>query len=406
LTAEEEAIPPAPARLTLRDPLPPVIEKATPLREYCEAVAAGSGPVALDAERASGYRYSQRAYLVQVRREGAGTALIDPIPFDDLAPLDQAIGDSEWILHAATQDLSCLAEIGLTPRRLFDTEHAGRLLNLPRVGLASLVEHYLDRSLAKEHSAADWSTRPLPEPWLVYAALDVEVLIELRDLIAADLEKAGKTEWAAQDFEALLSFTGVPPRVEPWRRTSGIHQARGRRALGLVRAIWEARDAIAAERDVTPGRILPDTSILEMARTPPSNLADLKQMKVMRNRGPRRFVDQWHAAIEQGLAVPDAELPGTSPRRDGPPPPRAWAEKFPEAAARLGRCRDAITALSQEHDVPAENLLAPQLVRGLAWEPPDDVSAASIGRVLVDGGARPWQIELTAEPLTTALSAE
>ena len=269
MTAEDVA-PPLP-RLSLRDPLPPVIEDAAALRTYCDAVAAGSGPVALDAERASGYRYSQRAYLVQVRREGAGTALIDPIATGDLTALDDAIGDTEWILHAATQDLACLAEVGLRPRRLFDTEHAGRLLNLPRVGLASLVEHYLDHSLAKEHSAADWSTRPLPEPWLVYAALDVEVLIEIRDFIEADLEKAGKTEWAAQDFEALLSFTGAPVREEPWRRTSGIHQVRGRRGLGLVREIWEARDAIAAERDVTPGRILPDSSILEMARNPPAN---------------------------------------------------------------------------------------------------------------------------------------
>ena len=408
MTAEDEAAapPPPPAPLTLRDPLPPVIEEPAALHAYAEAVAAGSGPVALDAERASGYRYSQRAYLVQVRREGAGTALIDPIPFGDLGALDAAIGDAEWILHAATQDLPCLAEVGLTPRRLFDTELAGRLLNLPRVGLASLVEHYLDRSLAKEHSAADWSTRPLPEPWLVYAALDVEVLIELRNLIAADLEKAGKAEWAAQDFEALLSFTGVPPRVEPWRRTSGIHQARGRRALGVVRAVWEARDSIAAERDVTPGRILPDTSILEMARTPPSNLAELKQMKVMRNRGPRRFVSQWHDAIERALAMSDAELPGTSPRRDGPPPPRVWAEKFPEAAARLGRVREVVAALSQEHDLPVENLLAPQLVRGLAWDPPDDLSAASVGSVLASGGARPWQVELTAALLAEALSSD
>lgn len=401
MTAEDVA-PPLP-RLSLRDPLPPVIEDAAALREYCDAVAAGSGPVALDAERASGYRYSQRAYLVQVRREGAGTALIDPIATGHLTMLDDAIGDTEWILHAASQDLACLAEVGLRPRRLFDTEHAGRLLNLPRVGLASLVEHYLDQSLAKEHSAADWSTRPLPEPWLVYAALDVEVLIEIRDHIEDDLEKAGKTGWAAQDFEALLSFTGAPVREEPWRRTSGIHQVRGRRGLGLVREIWEARDAIAAERDVTPGRILPDSSILEMARNPPANLGELKQMKIMRNRGPRRFVDQWHAAIERGLAKPDAELPRTSPRRDGPPPPRAWAEKFPEAARRLGRCREAVTTLSVEHDVPSENLLSPQLVRAIAWEPPDAVSADSVGDVLAAGGARPWQIELTAAPLAHAI---
>jgi len=403
LTAEEVA--PPSARLTLRDPLPAVIEDVAALDEYCKAVASGSGPVALDAERASGYKYSQRAYLVQVRREDAGTGLIDPIAVGgDLSALDAAIGDSEWILHAATQDLACLAEVGLRPRRLFDTEHAGRLLNLPRVGLASLVEHYLGRSLAKEHSAADWSTRPLPEPWLVYAALDVEVLIELRDLIAADLEKAGKTEWAAQDFEALLSFTGAPAREEPWRRTSGIHQARGRRALALVREIWQARDAIAAERDVTPGRILPDGSILEMARTPPSSLTELREMKVMRNRGPRRFISQWHEAIQRGLAMPDVELPHTSPRRDGPPPPRAWADKFPQAAGRLGRSREAVTALAVELDVPAENLLSPQLVRALAWEPPDPASAESVGDVLAAGGARQWQIEITAEPLASALS--
>ena len=380
-----------------------MIEDASTLQPYCDAIAAGSGPVALDAERASGYRYSQRAYLVQVRREGAGTALIDPIGFDGLAPLDAAIGDSEWILHAATQDLVCLAEIGLTPRRLFDTELAGRLLNLPRVGLASLVEHYLDHSLAKEHSAADWSTRPLPEPWLVYAALDVEVLIELRDHIAADLDEAGKREWAEQDFEALLSFDGPPTRHEPWRRTSGIHQARGRRALAIVREVWEARDAIAAERDVTPGRILPDPSILEMARTAPASQALLKEMKVMRNRGPRRFASQWHEAIQRALALPDTDLPTTSPRRDGPPPPRAWPEKFPEAAKRLGRCREAITALADEHDLPTENLLSPQLVRGLAWEPPDDISAGSVSDVMTAGGARPWQVDLTAAAVADAL---
>lgn len=402
MTAEEVTTPLP--RLTLRDPLPPVIEDVVALDAYCDVLTDGSGPVALDAERASGYRYSQRAYLVQVRRESAGTALIDPIAFNDLAPLDAAIGEDEWILHAATQDLACLAEVGLTPHKLFDTELAGRLLNLPRVGLASLVEHYLDRSLAKEHSAADWSTRPLPEPWLVYAALDVEVLTELRDHIASDLEKAGKTEWAGQDFEALLSFTGAPTREEPWRRTSGIHHARGRRALGLVRSLWETRNAIAAERDVSPGRILPDTSILAMATTPPTSLSELKQMKIMRNRGPRRFVSHWHDAIERALGMPEADLPRTSPRRDGPPPPKAWAEKFPDAAERLGRSREVVTALAEQHDLPTENLISPHLVRGLAWDPPEPVSIEAIGEVLRAGGARPWQIELTAAPLADALA--
>ncbi|MGZ8761622.1 MAG: ribonuclease D, partial [Aeromicrobium sp.] len=204
----EEPVTPAPPRLELREPLTPVVETQEALDEMTKAIAAATGPVALDAERASGFRYSQRAYLVQIRREGAGSALIDPIAFDDLSQLNEAISDAEWILHAASQDLMCFAEIGMRPKALFDTELAGRLLNLPRVGLATLVETQLGRSLAKEHSAADWSTRPLPAPWLHYAALDVEVLIELRDILHDQLVETGKRDWAAQEFEALLSFTG------------------------------------------------------------------------------------------------------------------------------------------------------------------------------------------------------
>lgn len=390
-------------RLSLREPLPGVIEDDDAYVTYCARVAIGSGPVALDAERASGYRYSQRAYLVQVRREGAGTGLIDPLAFDDLLDLDEAIGDAEWILHAATQDLPCLREIGLRPRALFDTELAGRLLNLPRVGLASLVEHYLGLSLAKEHSAADWSTRPLPEPWLEYAALDVEVLIELRDLVEADLERAGKLEWAHQDFAALLDFAGPPVREDPWRRTSGIHRARGRRTLGTVKELWETRDAIAEERDTTPGRILPDAGLLEIARAAPADLSSLRQLRALKGRGPRRFTQQWLEAVERAQAVPDDELPGPNPHRDGPPPPRAWTEKRPEAAERLARARAVVTELAETHDLPPENLVSPAVVRALAWEPPREVSAATVGDALHAEGARPWQVELLAGRLAEAV---
>ncbi|MGH8916838.1 MAG: ribonuclease D, partial [Actinomycetes bacterium] len=157
------------------DGLPAVVADATALRRTAEQFAAGTGPVAVDAERASGFRYSQRAYLVQLRRAGAGTALIDPIPLgSDLAGIAAALTGPEWVLHAANQDLPCLAEVGLHPAKLFDTELAGRLAGLPRVGLGPMVEQLLGLALEKGHGAADWSRRPLPEDWLVYAALDVE----------------------------------------------------------------------------------------------------------------------------------------------------------------------------------------------------------------------------------------
>lgn len=399
-----EPAPEPPPLLELREVRPPVIETVDALRAYCRGIAAGSGPVAIDAERASGYRYSQRAYLIQVRRDGAGIGLIDPLFFEDLSELQDAIGTTEWILHAATQDLVCLAEVGLTPHALFDTELAGRLLNLPRVGLATLVEHYFGRTMAKEHSAADWSTRPIPDTWLEYAALDVEVLCELRDLLADELQDAGKLEWARQEFDALLSFTGPPRREEPWRRTSGMHRARGRRALGIVRSVWETRDAIAQQRDVAPGRILPDASIVELAASPPQSLAELKGMRIMRNRGPRRFIDQWMDAVAAALDLPERELPVASARREGLPPPRTWTDKNPAAAARLGRCREVVAKLAAEHNLPSENLISPGVVRSLAWDPPEPISASTTADAMASAGARPWQIELTAEHVAGALA--
>lgn len=395
----EAALPP----LRLRDGLPGLVDDAGYLDEVVTAIADGSGPVALDAERASGYRYSQRAYLVQVRREDAGTSLIDPVAFDDLTPLNEAIGDTEWILHAATQDLPCLRQVGLRPAALFDTELGGRLLNLPRVGLATLVEHYLGRSLAKEHSAVDWSTRPLPEPWLLYAALDVEVLVELRDRIDADLHAAGKREWAAQEFTWLLGFTGPGPRTDPWRRTSGIHKARGRRALGIVRELWNTRDALAETADVSPSKLLRDAAIIEIATKRPDSRAALRHLPSLRHRAARRHLDAWFAALEAALTMPEDDLPVHAPQGDGPPPPRTWADKRPEAATRLSAARTAVGELCDRHELPAENLLMPDTLRRITWTPPDDLSVAGVRARLAELDARPWQIELVADDLTAAL---
>lgn len=390
--------------LTLRDGLPPIVQNRAALEEYAAALAAASGPVAVDAERASGYRYSARAYLIQLRRTGAGTGLVDPIVFDDLRPLVEALDGTEWILHAASQDLSCLAEVGLRPAALFDTELAGRLLGYPRVGLGTLVEEVLGWRMRKEHSAVDWSTRPLPEPWLEYAALDVEVLIELRDALEEQLVAAGKAEWAEQEFASLLTAPQAAGRPERWRRTSGLHRVRGRRALAAVRALWETRDLIAAERDVSPSRLIPDTAIVEAATALPRDKAGLLGLKGFHGRGAHRHASDWVEALREARRLPEEELPTSAARYDGPPPPRAWAERDPAAAARLSAARAGLTELAGELQLPVENLLAPDVVRRLLWEPPADVTAEAVAATLVAMGARPWQIGLTAGLLAAAIS--
>ncbi|MCI3933656.1 ribonuclease D [Streptomyces sp. AN091965] len=387
-----------------RDGIPPVVADQDTLTQVIAAFATGTGPVAVDAERASGYRYGQRAYLVQLRREGAGTALIDPVACPDLSGLGDALADTEWVLHAATQDLPCLREIGMIPSLIFDTELAGRLAGFPRVGLGAMVESVLGYVLEKGHSAVDWSTRPLPEPWLRYAALDVELLVDLRDALEKELDRQGKLDWARQEFDAIAGAPPAPPRKDPWRRTSGMHKVRRRRQMAVVRELWTARDRIAQRRDVSPGKVLSDGAIVEAALALPANVHALTALTGFGHRMGRRQLEQWQAAVERAKALPEAELPQPGQAVTGPPPPRSWADRDPAAAARLSAARAAVSELAERLNMPQENLITPDTVRRVCWEPPAPVGVESVSAALAAHGARAWQIEQVAPSLTAALT--
>ena len=398
---------PAYPLLELADGVPPVVESAAALQRVVDAFAAGTGPVAIDAERASGYRYGQRCYLVQLRRAGAGTALVDPLPCPDLSALDAALADAEWVLHAASQDLPCLAELGLRPRRLFDTELAARLAGHDRVGLATMVEVVLGRRLDKGNSSADWSQRPLTPAMLRYAALDVEPLVELRDFLEAQLAEQGKLAWAREEFAALVAAPPPLPRVDPWRRTSGLHRVRQGRQLAGVRALWELRDEIARRRDIAPGRVLPDTAIIDAVLKAPASPNELAQIPPFNGRSLRRQVDVWYDALSTAARVPAEDLPRSGATPDGAvPPAHRWAERDPAAASRLARARAAVARVAVAHALPVENLLEPAALRRLAWQPPAPADVDSVAAALRASGARPWQIELTASALALAVAAQ
>ncbi|HET6357560.1 ribonuclease D [Streptomyces sp.] len=405
--APPDDVEPAPIPLLEpREGIPPVIADDAALAEVIAAFASGTGPVAVDAERASGYRYGQRAYLVQLRREGAGSALIDPVGCPDLSGLGEVLAGTEWILHAATQDLPCLREIGMIPTRLFDTELAGRLAGFPRVGLGAMVESVLGYALEKGHSAVDWSTRPLPEPWLRYAALDVELLVDLRDALEKELDRQGKLEWAHQEFDAIASAPPAPPRKDPWRRTSGMHKVRRRRQMAVVRELWNARDAVAQRRDVSPGKVLSDAAIVEASLAVPANVQALTALPGFGHRMGRRQLEQWQAAVDRAKALPDPDLPQPGQPLNGPPPPRSWADKDPAAAARLSAARAAVSALAEELNMPQENLITPDTVRRVCWEPPAEIGEDAVAEALASYGARRWQIEQVAPLLVEALAAQ
>lgn len=392
---------------------PPVINTVPLLTDAITQLAGGAGAFAVDAERASGFRYSARAYLIQIKRKGGGLHLIDPIPFGPahplLAQLNELLNSDEVILHASTQDLPCLRELGISPTHLFDTELAGRIAGLPRVGLGPLLESLMGVVLAKEHSAADWSTRPLPQEWLTYAALDVELLVELRDAMYEILKSAGKLQWAEQEFASILKAPPPAPRVDPWRRTSGMHKIKRRDHLAIIRELWIARDAIASNQDIASGKLLNDAAIIELALTAPTTKRELE--KALRPLGLRaKWLENsptWIDTISRAVALPEDKWPSMRSNADTLPPIRLWREKFPEKFAPLSHARALIEGLAIANSIPIENLISPEIIRRICWSPPAQSTTIrdepTVRLALAELGARPWQIDLVAPHLADAL---
>ena len=373
------------------------------------ALSSSKGSIAIDAERASGFKYSQRAYLVQLRAAESEIFLIDPVASPEMisskefAALAALMKDREWILHAATQDLPCLNEIGLYPGAIFDTELAGRLAGQPRVGLGALTESLLQFRLAKEHSAADWSTRPLPEAWLNYAALDVDVLHELKAEVEKLLSQQGKLEWAKQEFDALLRFRPKPQKLDRWRAITGLHKVQDRTSLEIARQLWLTREALAQKMDVAPGRLIPDSSILVAATEKPKTRPELAAMKSFSGRASRSYLDTWWEAIQ--VAHKATVLPALKPEKtDALPNHRNWINKFPEADRRLKYAKASLVELSEKKLVPLENLLTPELLRQVSFTPPETLTVQALSEKLIQLGARPWQIELTAGLIVDAFN--
>lgn len=386
-----------------------LIQDLSQLEQAVHELVHSSGSIAIDAERASGFKYSQRAYLVQLRASNTDIFLIDPVsspealsskPYKELAA---CLKDRQWILHAATQDLSCLAEIGLNPGAIFDTELAARLAGQPRVGLGSLTENLLQFRLAKEHSAADWSTRPLPEGWLNYAALDVDVLHDLADAVESLLAEQGKASWAQEEFNSLLSFKPRPQRPDKWRGISGLHKVQDRSSLEIARRLWLAREGLAQRMDIAPGRLIPDSSILVAATQKPKTRPELASMKTFSGRASRSYLDHWWDAIQS--AAKASELPSLKPEKtEALPNHRNWVNKFPEADRRLRLAKAALVELSEKNTVPLENLLTPEILRQLSFTPPAELNLNSISQKMIELGARSWQTKLTSAAVVEAFN--
>lgn len=402
---------------------PEVLVTRDQVAAAAEALAAGRGPLAVDTERASAYVYDDRALLIQLRREGAGTFLIDPeTDRSAVDPLPEAINPLPWVLHASPSDLPCLTALGLLPSELFDTEIAGRLLGLERVNLAAMTERFLGWSLAKGHGREDWSRRPLPADWLDYAALDVELLPELAESLGDALSELDRMDWLLDETRAILDrFTpdaahggaGAPlnnPDPEGWRHLRGIGGLRRPDQLVVARELWRERDARARARDVSPTRVLPHGVIVAVARELPRSEHELAAIRGFPRRRRGSAAD-WYGVVRRALSLPASDRPErVRSTTRGIPHQRDWPERAPGAAHTLELLEPAYRGAAEELGIAPETLLPPKTMRHVAWvlggadqDVPAPAGVDGVRRLLRAEGAHPWQEDILATVIAEAV---
>jgi ribonuclease D len=223
------------------------------------------------------------------------------------------------------------------------------------------------------------------------------------------LEEAKKLPWALEEFASILKAPPAPPRVDPWRRTSGMHKIKKRDQLAVIRSLWIARDAVASKQDIAAGKLLNDSAIVELAIAIPTTKKEFE--KCLRPLGLRaRWMENlqlWLDSIATAVALPEDQWPSMRTNADTLPPIKLWRDKFPEKYAPLSHARASIELIAQENQIPVENLMTPEHVRRICWKPPigatTTLSVSEVEQALAELGARQWQIELVAPALAAAL---
>jgi ribonuclease D len=331
---------------------------------------ANARTLALDTEGASFHRFVDRIYLLQLSTREQ-TAILDPIPIGSPPMLGRLLEDPnvEIVFHDADYDLRLLRQdYGWLVRNIFDTRVAAQLLGIKSFGLAALLERYFGVKLDKKFQRADWSMRPLSQGMLDYAAHDTFHLLELRDRLQHDLDRAGRLDWAREEF-ALLEGTRWADE-DPAAGFLRIKGARDltRRELVILRELVPWRDEIARALDRATFRVIGNEQLLEIAKRHPSSRDELAAIKGM----PRGLLDTRGGevldAVERGLVVADTDLPRfpKAPRweRDADFDARVSALKSvrDEAAARLDLdpgvlcSRDRLEAVARKRPKSREEL--------------------------------------------------
>jgi len=349
--------------------------------------------IALDTEGASFHRFIDRIYLLQLSTRDR-SAIIDPLPIGKPEELGRLLEDPkvEIVFHDADYDLRLLRhDYGWRVRNIFDTRVAAQLLGIRAFGLAALLEQYFGVKLDKKHQRADWSMRPLTPDMLQYAAQDTMHLLALRDRLAGELRRAGRWEWAQEEFTRLEDTKWEEDdEANAFLRMKGARDL-NRRELAILRELVAWRAEIARKADRATFRVLGNDPLFDIARQKSSSREALATIKGM----PRSLLERSGAeildAVKRGLALPDAELPRF--------PKAARWERDPEFDVRVSALRTVRDATAARLDVDPGVLCSRDRLEAVARKNPATIEAMQDIPEL-----RRWQVEVLGRDFLAALA--
>jgi ribonuclease D len=338
--------------------------------------------LAIDTEGASFHRFVDRIYLLQLSTRDR-SAIIDPLPIGTPEELGALLESPkvQVVFHDADYDLRLLhQDYGWQVRNIFDTRVAAQILGIRAFGLAALLEKYFGVKLDKKHQRADWSMRPLTRDMLDYAAQDTMHLLALRDQLADELKRAGRWEWAREEF-ALLETTrwDADDAANAFLRMKGARDL-NRRELAILRELVSWRDDVARKADRATFRVLGNEPLLEIVRLKPSTREALTAIKGMPRSLLDRAANDLLEAVRRGLALPDAELPRF-------PKPLRW-ERDPDFDARASALRTVRDAAAARLDMDPGVLCSRDRLEAVARRNPQTMDEL---REIPE--LRRWQIE-------------
>jgi ribonuclease D len=349
--------------------------------------------LALDTEGASFHRFVDRIYLLQLSTREK-TAIIDPLPIGTPQELGTLIEDPrvEIVFHDADYDLRLLhQDYGWQVRNIFDTRVAAQLLGIRAFGLAALLERYFGVKLDKKHQRADWSMRPLTPDMLEYAAQDTMHLLALRDRLAEDLRRAGRWEWAREEFQLIEQTRwDEDDEANAFLRIKGARDL-NRRELAVFRELVNWRNEVARRADRATFRVVGNDPLLELSRLKPTTREAVGSVKGMPRGLLERAASDILAAVKRGVELPDSDLPRF------PKAPR-W-ERDAEFDTRVSALRTARDAAATRLDLDPGVLCSRDRLEAVARRnPATKQELAEIPEL------RRWQVEALGADFLGALA--